>query len=812
MDDIIKAEQKDRERVTDKHTLDAQDRRYIRPKKAEKKMRIAWNTLQPTYIYGTTGWGKTAFVKDYLLHRRYQYFSAGKLKLENLLIPEDGKNRIVVIDDLYDIEPDEYGRKLQKGILDLLGRPYIWVILINRASIPSWLAPVYMTHYFIHIGEEDLALSKQQVQRYYESWECYFLESDIDNIWELAGGYSLCHRLIAMTAMGEKTLQPDRIKQAEEMLYDYLDSHVYDYWEPEIQDFFMQISVVEEFDISLAEMITGRNNMESMIERALELGNFLIKRVNDNQSTNYQILKSMRISMLRRMKRKYSKDQKDNLYYNAGLGYEVRGDIPKALEMYEKGNAQDRISGLLIENCKQNPGSGYLFEMRRYYLKMPKEKIFQSAELMAGMSMLQSIMLNLEESEYWYQELVKFTKTQNGSYKKAAKSWIVYLDIALPHRGSMGLTKIFSVAGNFLTNREIVLPEFSVTSNMPSMMNGGKDFCEWSKQDCKLAKSIGKIVEFVLGKYGKGLVSNALAESFFEKGEDNYEVSALANKGKLQAEAGGKLEQEFVSVGILSWLHIVNGHGEYALDLINNYEERVAERGKQKLLASVKVLKIRQGLYFGRTEEAEQWLKVAPEEGKEFCSMDRFQYLSKIRIYLMQGQNDKAISLLHQMQYYAKVMKRTFISIETDLLLAITYYRKQEKKWDELFCEVLNKAEEYHFVRIITREGAAVTPLLQQTKWKPTKKSYFKQVREEASLVARSYPGYLKTGVQASELSDKAVTILKRMSEGYSMVQIGEMLDIKVETVKYHSKKIYSVLGVNSKTAAVVEARKRDII
>ena len=35
-----------------------------------------------------------------------------------------------------------------------------------------------------------------------------------------------------------------------------------------------------------------------------------------------------------------------------------------------------------------------------------------------------------------------------------------------------------------------------------------------------------------------------------------------------------------------------------------------------------------------------------------------------------------------------------------------------EKKWDETLGEALTKAEEYHFVRIITREGAAIRPLL----------------------------------------------------------------------------------------------------
>ena len=102
-------------------------------------------------------------------------------------------------------------------------------------------------------------------------------------------------------------------------------------------------------------------------------------------------------------------------------------------------------------------------------------------------------------------------------------------------------------------NKEIRLPEFSVTSNLPSQMNGGKDFCEWSKKDRELAANVGKIVEFVLGRYGKGLVNIALAESFLEKGGDNYEIATLAAKGRMQAEAGGKLEQCFVADGIQIW-------------------------------------------------------------------------------------------------------------------------------------------------------------------------------------------------------------------------------------------------------------------
>lgn len=56
---------------------------------------------------------------------------------------------------------------------------------------------------------------------------------------------------------------------------------------------------------------------------------------------------------------------------------------------------------------------------------------------MAGMSLLQSILLNDEESEKWYQELLEFSKQQTGSMRKIAQARLLYLDISLPQRGNI---------------------------------------------------------------------------------------------------------------------------------------------------------------------------------------------------------------------------------------------------------------------------------------------------------------------------------------------------------------------------------------
>ncbi len=785
---------------------------YIRPKIANKKMKAAQTLSQTVYLYGISGCGKTAFIRDYLGKRKYHYFSAEQLNEEELDFALSEKQLIVVIDDLQQLRTDELRETLIKKIDMLARRQDVWLILSGRSRMPSWLLSVYYRKVFTVVEEEDFVLSDAEMMKYLNLWGLTLTEEDFKRVTGLTKGIGIVIRLLAMELSSGRPFDTNYIERMRNDFWDYLDCHVYDQWEMEIQEFFMQVSIVEEFDQRLAEMITGRSDVERMIGIAEQLGNFMMFKEAVGGKRIYEIRIAMRHSMRRRLLRTYQKERWERLYYNAGLYYELEGDTPNALKMYEACHDTERIAGLLIANARKNPASGYYYELREYYLSLPEEKIRESMELMAGMSMLQSMLLNIEESEHWYEELKQMEGTLSGSAKKAAKGQLVYLDIGLPHRGSSTLIDTLKNAGTLLMNRNISLPEFSVTSNLPSQMNGGKDFCEWSKRDKELAKSIGKIVEFTLGKYGKGLVNLALAESYLEKGEDSYEIANLTNKGMMQAQAGGKIEQCFVAAGILAWLHIINDHAEDAREVLLNFWKKAEKEGSAKLLSNLEALQIRISLYQGKTAEALEWMELAPEEEIEFSTMERFRYLTKARIYLLMGRYEKAVSLLQRILYYAEIMHRTYITMEAGLLLAITQYRMGDGKWEESFQKTLSQAESYHFVRLISREGAAVNKMLKETAWEGKNPNYLQVVLAETEKIALAYPGYLKQVTEETTFSENALKILKLQAEGLSTAEIAGELGLKMENVKYHNKQNFKKLGVNSKTGAVTEARKRKLI
>lgn len=793
-----------------------QEEIYISPRKARIKLKEAQRNAQTVYLYGATGYGKTALIRNYLKRMEYLYFNAGNVLVNELAISESIGDResgrtIVVIDDIQLAEPED----VRSAIVELSGRRDIWLILVGRCRCPSWLLAATLKQYpFMIIEEEELKFDRGMLERYFEQSGIVANEDTLQRVNQVARGHGMAIRIVAELLQDGKTFTEDTIKQVQQILWDYLDYNVYDQWDTELLEFLMQMSVVDSFTMQMAEHITGKTNVPYLIQKSWETGNFLYE---ENGVYHYE--PAMLESLRRRFQNRYNKQQRDELFYNAGLFYEQEGMVMDALRMYKACGNKNRIGSLLIDNARKNPGSGYLYELRHYYLTLPEETIAESIELTAGMCMLQSILMDTEESERWYDNLVAQEKRRTGSERKAVKSWLAYLDIALPHRGSGGLIDIMKNAFVLLTNRQLTLPEFSVTSNLPSQMNGGKDFCEWSRRDRELAKTIGKPVAVVLGKYGKGFVDIALAESLYEKGGDNYEILSLVSRGRMQAEAGGKLEQCFVAAGIQARVHVINGQIEEAVEILKHFRNVAVKEHGDKLLLNIDTFLFRLALYQGEKAQIEEWMEKAPKEDEEFYTFNRYHYLAKVRGYLLYGRYERAQSLLERLLYYAKVMDRPYIRMESKILLSIALYRMGEAAWKEILLEVLSEAEDYHFVRIISREGAAIRELLKAVGWKAEdaetkeQKAYRRQVLKETEAVAIAYPSYLKVKSMEEEVfSDNAVKILKLQAEGLSNTQIAELLGITESAVKYHCRENYKKLGVRGKAEAVMEARKRKLI
>lgn len=795
--------------------------RYIRPSKAEALLKAAHYNHQTVYIYGSTGYGKTSLVCEVLSRRKYEYHS---LKDEDFFIDEllksagTSKERIIVIDDLHLLMDAKIRERFSEGLKRLTEDLRIWLILIARCPIPPWLKQIYIDQTFMIIDENLLSFTDSEAENYLECWDMKILPETQKKILETCKGYPLALRIMAMRILSlGRSVTPTLKMELQEIekgridLFDYLEQYVYDRWPLSLQEFLMDVSIVEVFDQELAHFITRKNDVNRLILLAQESGNIL-KDYILNDKIYFKLRPLLKASMQRWMKKRYTRDRIKELYYSAGTYYEIHGHVLNALEMYEQCGNEESISRLLIENAKQYVGAGHYWNLRYYYFKLSEERILQNPELIAGMSMLHSIMLNDEESERWYGYLKQFKERHTGNSRKVAQERLLYLDIALPHRGIFKMSVLLKQVWQLHSSWKIVLPEISLTNNQPSVMHGGKDFCEWSKRDQELADSIGTIIEKVLGKFGRGLVSIALAESFFEKGSDDYKVSELANKGRLQAESGGKVELAFVAVGLLVQQALLDGRIEDALDSLESFKAK-AESEAEWILSGIETLRTRILLYIGKRDEIEQWMHQAPDENTEFCTLERYRYITKVRVYLAMGKREKALNLLQLLLPFAEKRQRTFLYLEAKMLLAITQYRLDNPNWRETLQETLTKVSDYHFVRLLTREGKALWELLKSVDLVWSDEDFQKQVLSECRQMAELYPSYLnekQTG--RIILSHKALKVLRMQAEGMSVEEIAAAMGLSKAGVKYYNQENYKKLGVNNKAAAVTEAKNRGIL
>ncbi|MGN0581575.1 MAG: LuxR C-terminal-related transcriptional regulator [Oscillospiraceae bacterium] len=782
---------------------------YIKPVEAFKKLEAAKLLKQNVYIYGATGYGKTELIKQYFKKDKYIYIPCRQNSCDLSVIPDEcGRAVTVVIDNVNAIDSDE----LRSEIKELCRRKKLWVIILGRSMMPSWLYDTVVTCHMLIISEEDLALNEEGIDKYMRSEGIILSKEDLRFHSKTCEGNAFAVKYAAQQLLAGKHIGNDFFEQNSIMFQSYLEKDIISELSSEIVDFLLKISIVDSFTEALASIITGNSAVYSLIERTMDSGNFIYKK-NDVYTLRLQ----MRNALRRKAVKEISTNDLHNYAVLAGGYYESCGEDNKALELYAKYNDSDRIRELLIRNSRKNPETGYFIEMKKYYLMLSDEDIRSNAYLMSAMSMLYSMLLDFDKSEYWYNELKAYKNRTTGSKQREAICLIAYLDVGLPSRGSVNILQLIKDCYTLLTEKSLSVPEFSVTSNLPSLMNGGKDFCDWSKHDREIAATAGNIVCAFLGKYGKGLANAALAESFYEKGGDPYEIISLISKAKLEAEAGGKTELIFAANATLIRQYISHGEMDNAKELLSSFEKTARSENLHRLYPNIEAMRCRMSLYSGDMEAVGQWMKNAPDESRMFNALERYRYLTKIRCYIAYENYDRAYALIETLRYYAQRCDRKYINMELDILTSVILFRKGDE-WESRFIKALEKICEYRFIPIISEEGAAVYELLNQcadscSRNKKINREWFARVISETGRITRCYPMYLKaTAKDFSKLQPMDIRILTCLADGLSIQETAVKLNMNYETLRSRIKEVYRKLDAKNKTEAVMTARGMKLI
>lgn len=767
----------------------------------EKRFYAGLNNKKILFFSAVLGMGKTAITKELLSKKKISsewYSCYGEIPTEKIYesleeVIRNSKKKVIVIDDFQEF-PGDKCEKLSRIIAN--SSKEMKFIFLSRSKIPASLEPFRFTGMMEEFYRDDLVIGIDLIAK-----TGLLNDEDLMFVHEYCRGLSLsvCYS-IDLILKGET----DRLVIENEVahrMYLYLDTEMFARYSKEMQHFMMCVTGFKRFTETMAQMTAIDKDVKPKILEMLNRGSF-IKIVGEE---TYEVLALYNQYIEKHcIPLRMSEDEIKNIYYNAGLYYEIQDDIHNALDYYSKSGDYKKMSMLLLDNLRKHPGAGHYHDMEKYYTALPAEIIMSNSELIVGMAMLYSLKFDIEQSNKWVSRMDEFLK-QNPDKKKEVELQKIKMSIVLPQYGVSRIDKMIME----LFKGNISIGTVSVTANMNSLLNGGKDFSEWTKKDSLLYNTIGKAIPAVLGDNTNGLTELAIGESKYEKCEwDKHKILTTLSKGLGETEKSQNYELMYVGSGIIARLYVANGDANRALNLLTSFREKIVKENKNRILRNLDAQIALTNLYLGNKVPVERWMKTTPNEDKDFFILDRYIYKVKMLVYIYEERYLDAITLGTKIIATFELFKRNIDTMKASAFVALALYRDGSVIWKEYFNKALDISREYKYYRFFAEYAAPFMPMLREFFDKDTSE-YAKVLLEEVKKENILYPNFLKKEENKIGVSfnDTEKDILLLIINNKSNNEIAQILNLSINTVKWYLKKIYQTLGVSTRVEAAKIAK-----
>lgn len=757
------------------------------------------------FISAPCGFGKTAVADALLAGQTVLRLSADT---PDFALPSpDDDWRILLLDDLQNMQEENDWQALCELIRSVPDRRFV---LLSRGAAPGRLMAFQYTGLMTILEADELLFDREDTRLLFQLCGIPITDSEISGILRESIGYPLGIAVTARCMASGRPWTPEIVARAFREVFLYFETAIYQRFDLPVRRFLLELAPFEQFDLDLARMVSGDPHAGELLDWVQRHTTML--RYDDRQ--HFHFWAGFRAFLRWELEREFAEEQRKALFSRGGLYYELREDYAHALECYTESGDHTKVSELLARGAELHPGMGHYCETEKYYRSLPESEILASPALMQGMSMLCALAMDYDGSERWYSELKAFAGRcgRQDAAGKQARSRLAWLDISLPQRGVEGLTETIPAVFRLLMNKEVSLPPFSVSSTLPSLMNGGKDFSDWSRKDDLLYAALRAPVEAVLGRDGVGLADCALAESKFEKGEDiSTRMLSLVQRMN-EIRNNGTPDMEFAVTGLLARSQLAAGQCADARLTVSSLRDRFAERGLHRFLPNMDAALCRIDLHTDNLDAADAWYREkAPREPTHLNVLKRYQYFTQAMVELADGKPDAALLTLSPLEPYITSCARHIDSIHLNTLTAIALYRKKEDAWREHLTAALDTAQSYRFIRTISVYGGAVLPLLeaQDADDTPWHRHLMADVRAQAAF----YPNFLTPRLAPNEtLTPTELLILRLICADRSNAEIAQIMNIKLPTVKTHVSHILDKLDVKRRAEAKTAAKKLHLV
>lgn len=184
--------------------------------------------------------------------------------------------------------------------------------------------------------------------------------------------------------------------------------------------------------------------------------------------------------------------------------------------------------------------------------------------------------------------------------------------------------------------------------------------------------------------------------------------------------------------------------------------------------------------------------------------------VSRARVALAQGDSSKALTLLEPFRRHVEEKDRPDELLEVMLLQALAEHAKgEEARAIRYLNEALTLAEPGGFVRIFVDEGAPMAALMGEAAKHAIAPDYIHQLQAAFGTVENNNTYYQDLD---EPLSSRELEVLRLLATELNGPEIARELLVSLNTMRTHTKNIYTKLGVTNRRAAVRRAEELELL
>ncbi len=771
---------------------------------------------------------------------------------------------VVVLDD-YHVITGEPVRDAVAFLIDHLC-PNLHLVIVTRSDPLLPLARLRAKNQLAELRAEDLRFQAEEAAEFLSrSMGLDLPPQDVAVIGERTEGWitGLQMAALSMTGKQDKAAFIQTFDGRHHYVLDYLTDEVLSRQPESVQAFLMQTSILERFNASLCDAVTGGENGQEMLELLERLNLFLVPL--DDQRCWYRY-HQLFADLLRVRLRQSRADTLQALHLKAARWFEENGFEAEAVDHTLAAGDFERASRLVEKIAVTMWIRGEITNLLKWIDSLPKALSCSRPRLciyyafaleitgqLAGVeTLLQTAERGLPLEEHrsdsrrmrgFIAAIRAYAATTNGKLDEAidlSKKALADMQADDPLELSY-INEILGIAYYLNNNLQDAASALLCGASLGLAAGTINVTSACYAKLAEIYKLRGQLQD-ALGLYQKmikmgqesgpqfrvlGPIQGGLGDLLREMNDLDGAQEKLTEAVRHLRSWGNPNDWAFVTLN-LATVQIARGAVDEALINLRKAEQIIELCSTTALTRSLfEACQVRLWLSQGRLKEAAEWAERKQAAGLPSNGIHReLELIAVSRVLIALGKSAQAIKLLEQLAVSAQAGGHAGRMIEMHVLraMALQAAGKQTAAFRDLE-KGLILAEPGPYVRVFIDEAKPMRSLLREycldieagKRQIQDREAILKYVNKLLDAFVPSSGSESKIAGEphssvTEPLTDRELEILRLLCSGYTNRQIADKVFISDNTVKSHVHHIFGKIGVQSRTQLILRARELNLI